>query len=187
MLVVALVLVLWVAVRVIPPDPEPVPSAPAPPGGPAFVVQVLKPRMNRPFAGLLPNGFLGLPPHAHSFDHASPGAEVVSAAPDRLALRADGWEFVLAIDAEGNPGPDTQVVYSLELSDRRRTLRIRPAADAAARLDVTPRPGTDVLDVRFHVEFRLCEDAETGRPLEWPGKPLIVRGSFEGRPNPDPR
>jgi len=160
----------------------PGPSVPEGVQGPWFAVQVVKPRSARPFGGLLPDGAFGLPPSALEFDHASSGARVVAAAPDRLELVADGWELLLVIDAGGGIAPGTRLVFPLELAERQRTLRCRPDARAAGHLSVTAREGANVLDGSFVVELPTCEDAGTGKVVAWPPAALTLRGAFKGLP-----
>ena len=152
------------------------------PGGPSFVVQVVKPRTARPLFGLLPDGLFGLPPNTLQFDHASPGAEIGSVEHDRLELSADGWDLVIETDGEGRVGPGTRLVLPVELADKLLTLRCQPADPASGYLRTTTRAGSDELDGSFLVEFATCEKAETGKVIEWPPRPLTVRGYFSGLP-----
>ncbi len=50
-------------------------------------------------------------------------------------------------------------------------------------LHATTRAGSDELDGRFLIELATCENAETGKIIEWPSAPLTVRGSFESLPH----
>ena len=151
--------------------------------GPSFEVRVVKPRSARPLFGLLPNGIFGLPPDELRFDHASRGAEIGSVAPNRLELSADGWNLFIETDGEGRVAPRTRLVFPMELVGRLRSLRCRPAEQASGHLRTSKGAGSDELDGQFLVKFPSCENAETGRDIEWPPAPLTVRGSFEGLPN----
>lgn len=177
------------------------PDAPVTPGGsdtsqvPSFEVQVEKPRMDRFLGGILParleekligGGEL-------RFNHASRGAEVGSAGPGRVELRADGWNLFIETDGEGRIAPGTHLVFPIEIAEVRRTLRCRPAERANGYLHAAKRADSDLLEGRFLVELAACVNAETGKILDteaggnpgdaWPSSPLTVRGSFAGLPH----
>lgn len=151
--------------------------------GPAFVVQIIRPRSGLPLGGLLPPRFFGLESHI-GFDSKSPGASasVTSVPPTRLELRADGWDVILVADAAGRVKPETEVVFELMFEDRQRRVRCRPGEPAVGTLQIvvvlTEEDG--VLSGNFDVELARCEDAETGEPLGWPSQPLVLHGSFDG-------
>jgi len=160
---------------------EPVaPSVPGTARGPSFEVHVVKPLSARPLFGLLPENLLGLP--ELRFDQASPGASIGSVAQDHLELSAEDWHLFIEKDDEGRIAPGTHLVFPLELGGRQRKLRCRPAEEAPGYFRTTPEPPSDVLDGLFLVGLATCEDAGTGKILEWPPAPLTVRGSFEGLP-----
>jgi hypothetical protein len=75
-----------------------------------------------------------------------------------------------------------RLVFQLELAEKQRKLRCRPADPASGYLDATARAGSYELDGGFLVELATCEDVETGRVIDWPSSPLTLRGSFEGLP-----
>lgn len=150
--------------------------------GPSFEVRVVKPRSARPLFGLLPDGFPGLPASELRFDHTSSGADIRSVELNRLELSADGWYLLIETDSEGRVAPGTSLVFPIELAGQQRTLRCRPEVRASGYLRTTTRAGSDELDGHFLVEFATCENAETGKAIEWPPAPLTVRGSFEGLP-----
>ncbi len=116
------------------------------------------------------------------FDQASRGAEIGRVGHDRLELRADGWDLFIETDDEGRVAPETRLVFQLELAEKQRKLRCRPADPASGYLDATTRAGSYELDGGFLVELATCEDVETGRVIDWPSSPLTLRGSFEGLP-----
>lgn len=156
-----------------------------------FEVHVERPRMDRPFGGIL-----GTKLEAKifggelRFGHASRGAKVGSAARDRLEFIADGWDLLIETDGEGRVVPGTRLVFPIEIAEKEWSLRCRPADPAVGNLHAAARPGSDVLDGRFLVELAYCEDARTGKILDteaggnpgqaWPSTPLTLRGSFAG-------
>ena len=153
--------------------------------GPSFEVQVEKPRMDRFLGGILPTKleaklFGG---GELRFDHASRGARVGLAGQDRLELSAEGWDLLVQTDSEGRIAPGTHLVFPIEIAEKQYTLRCRPADGAVGYLHASTRAGADVLDGRFLVELATCENAETGKVIEWPPAPLTVRGSFGGLPH----
>jgi len=180
-----LVCLVWLVLR---PDEPITPSVSDPSRSPSFAVNVEKPRLARFLFGILPTkleaklfgngGYLET-----AFDHASRGAKIGSVGHDRLELSADGWDLLIETDGEGRVGPGTRLVFPIELAERQRTLRCRPADRATGYLHATARAGSDVLDGRFLVELATCENAETGMVIEWPPAPLTVRGRFEGLPH----
>ena len=131
------------------------------------------------------------------FDHASRGATIGNVRPDRLELRAEGWDLLIETDGEGRVAPGTHLVFPIEIAEKQWTLRCRPADRATGYLHAAPRAGSseidDRLDGSFLVELATCADAETGKILDteaggnpgdaWPSSPLTLRGSFAGLPH----
>ena len=117
-----------------------------------------------------------------AFGHASGGAQVGGGAPDRLELRAEGWDLLIETDDGGGVSPGTRLVFPILLAERQRTLRCRPAARPVGYLHAVARANSDLLDGSFVVELAACENAETGKAIEWPPAPHTVRGSFAGLP-----
>lgn len=171
--------------------------------GPSFEVRVVFPRLNRPFLGILPESLVapmdGIPPEL-GFDHASRGAEIGSVGSNRLELRADGWDLSIETDGEGRVAPETHLEFPLVLSSEEWRLRCRPGSSrpdalwrwprrrasadrASGYLLTTTRPGGDELGGRFLFELATCEDAESGKAIDWPSAPLTVSGRFEGLPH----
>jgi hypothetical protein len=149
---------------------------------PSFEVHVVPPRLALPLFGLL-----GLNPYGElRFDHASHGAKIGSVGHDRLELSAEGWDLHIETDGEGRIAPGTRLEFPILLAERQRTLRCRPADRATGYLHTTTRAGSDMLGGRFLVELATCENAESGKVIEWPPAPLTVRGSFEGLPHRRP-
>ena len=154
--------------------------------GPSFEVRVIMPRSGLPLGGILPDALvkkLDGTPSELRFDHASRGAQIGSVGPDRLELRADGWDLFIETDGEGRVAPETRLVFPLGLGGRQVRLNCRPADRAAGYLSTTPRAGSDELGGRFLVELATCKNAESGKTTNWPPAPLTVRGSFEGLPH----
>ena len=181
---VLLVCLVWLVSR---PDEPVTPSVPGTSRSPSFEVHVEKPRLARFLFGILPikleaklfgnGGYLET-----AFNHTRRGARIGSVGHDRLELSADGWNLFIEIDGKGRVAPGTRLVFPIELAERQRTLRCRPADEAVGYLHTTMRAGSDALDGRFLVELATCENAETGQVIEWPPAPLTVRGRFEGLP-----
>jgi hypothetical protein len=194
-IIVALALLaslVWIVRR--PGDPNAA-SAPNTSGGMSFEVRVEKPRSDRFLFGILPakleaklvgGGEL-------RFDHASRGAQVGSAGQDHLELRAEGWQLLIETDGQGRVAPGTQLVFPIEIAEKKYTLRCRPADAPVGYLQAEARAGSDVLDGRFHVELANCVNAETGKILDteaganpgdaWPSEPLTLSGSFANLPH----
>ncbi len=162
--------------------------------GPLFEVNIERPRMDRPFFGIVPTKLeaklFGV--SELRFDHASPGAKVGSLGRDYIDLHADGWDLHIATNSEGKVAPETRIVFPIEIAEKQWTLRCRPADRAVGFLHTTPRAGSGESDGNFLVEFANCEDAQTGKILDteagarpgdaWPSAPLTIRGSFAGLP-----
>ena len=149
--------------------------------GPSFEVHVKKPLLARPFWEV-PGVIFGFRDDDLRFDHTNRGAQIGSVGLDRLELSADGWHLFIETDGEGRIAQGTRLVFPLELAGTQRSLRCRPAERAAGYLRTAKRAGSDELDGQFFVEFASCENAETGKAIEW-RLPLTVRGSFKGLPS----
>ena len=161
--------------------------------GPSFEVRVEKPRIDRFLYGIIPirleEKLMG---EELRFDQASRGAQVGSAEPDRLELRADGWELLIETDGQGGIAPGTRLVFPMEIAEVRYKLRCRPADRPAGHLRAAARAGSGELDGSFLVELAACVNNETGKILDteaggrpgdaWPQAPLTLRGSFAGLP-----
>ena len=153
--------------------------------GPSFEVRVVMPRSGLPLGGILPDWVVGKldgTPRELRFDHTSRGAQIGSVGPDRLELRADGWDFFIETDGEGRVAPETRLVFPLGLGGRQVRLSCRPADRATGYLRTTTRAGSDVLGGSFLVELATCKNAESEKATNWPPAALTVRGSFEGLP-----
>ncbi len=150
---------------------------------PAFVVQIIRPRLGLPLGGILPPQLFGLEAHL-GFESTNAGASIGSVGPRRLELGADGWDLVLVLDADGRVTPETQVVFELMFEERLRKVRCRPGDPAVGRFS-TGLPESGELSGSFDVELARCEDANTGKPLGWPTKPLLLHGSFDRLPLDD--
>ena len=183
LIVIALALLACLVLLSSRPDEPVAASASHTSRAPLFEVHVVKPLINRPLFGLLPDGLFGLPPDELRFDQASHGAKIGSVEHDRLELSADGWELFIETDGEGRVAPTTRLVFPVEPADRQLRFRCRPAGQASGYLRTTTRPGFDELDGRFLVKLATCENVATGKVIEWPAAPLTVHGSFEGLPH----
>ncbi len=149
--------------------------------GPAFVVQIIRPRLGLPLGGILSPQLFGLEAHL-GFESTSAGASIGSVGADRLELGADDWELVLVLDADGRVTPETQVVFELMFEERLRRVRCRPGDTAIGTLRTTALAESGELSGSFDIELARCEDADTGQPLGWPPEPLVLHGSFDRLP-----
>jgi hypothetical protein len=203
-LVACLACLVWFVSRTDGPDEMVVTSVSGTSRNPAFEVRVERPRMDRPFGGILGRAleaklFGGEP----KFTHASPGARMGNVGQHRIELSADGWDLLIETDSEGRINPATRLVFPMELAEKQYSLRCRPADQSKGYLGVTEQAGSGEADVRlegrFLVELARCEDARTGKILDteaggnpgqaWPSSPLTLRGSFVGpaaRPSRQP-
>jgi hypothetical protein len=176
LIIIALALLACLVVLVSRPDKPVDASVSDAPRGPSFEVHVVKPLSARPFFGLLPSSEL-------RFDNTSSGAKIGSVGHDRLELSAEGgWDLSIETDGEGEVTPGTRIVFPIELGGRQVRLRCRPADRAYGYLHTTTRAGSDELDGSFLVELATCENADSGKAIEWPPAPLTLRGSFASLP-----
>lgn len=149
--------------------------------GPAFVVQIIRPRLGLPLGGILPPSLFGHESHV-GFDSTSAGASIGVVGPGHLEFGADAWDLVLVFDADGRVDRRTEVVFELLFEERLRRLRCRPADPVVGTLRATTLAESAELSGSFDVELARCEYAETGEPLGWPPKPLVLHGSFDRLP-----
>jgi hypothetical protein len=139
-----------------------------------------------PLGGILPDWLaakLDGTPRELRFDQASRGAQTGSIDHNRIELSADGWNLSIETDGAGRVAPGTHLVFPLGLGGRQVKLRCRPADPGIGHLQTTTRPGSDDLGGSFLVELATCQNADSGRAIEWPPAPLTLSGSFEGLPH----
>ncbi|MDA1264174.1 MAG: hypothetical protein O2816_03740 [Planctomycetota bacterium] len=74
--------------------------------------------------------------------------------------------------------PETQVVFEIVFQERLTRVRCRPDDSAVGTLRTTASESGE-LSGNFDIELARCEDAQTGKPLGWPSKPLLLHGSFD--------
>lgn len=146
--------------------------------GPAFVVQIIRPRLGLPLGGIVTPQLFGLEAHL-GFDSQSAGAYIGSFGPGRLELGADGWDLVLVLNGDGRVTPETQAAFELKFEEQLRRVRCRPGDPAVGTLSTSALTESGELSGSFDIELARCEDAETGTPLGWPPKPLVLHGSFD--------
>ena len=146
--------------------------------GPAFVVQIIRPRTGLPLGGILPPRFFGIDEQL-GFEATSAGASIGHVGPRRIELGADDWELVLVLDADGRVSPETQVVFVFVFEERLRKVRCRPGDPATGTVEITALAESGELSGSFDIELTHCEDADTKKPLGWPPKPLVLHGSFD--------
>lgn len=149
--------------------------------GPAFVVQIIRPRVGLPLGGILPPELFGLDADLR-FGSTSAGATIGAVGPGRLELGADDWDLVLALDDEGRVTPESEVVFNLVFEERLRKVRCQPGDPAVGTLLGARLAESGQLSGSFDIELGRCEDAKTGQSLGWPSKPLILHGSFDRLP-----
>ena len=149
--------------------------------GPAFVVQIIRPRLGLPLGGVLPPQLFGLEAHL-GFESTSPGASIDNVGAERLELGADDWDLVLVVDAEGRVTPETQVVFELVFEEHLRRVRCRPGDPVIGTLSTTVLAESGELSGSFEIELARCQDARTGKPLGWPPEPLLLHGSLDRLP-----
>ncbi len=149
--------------------------------GPAFVVQIIRPRLGLPLGGIVPPHLFGLEAHL-GFDSTNPSASFGRVSPGRLELGTDDWELVLDVDADGRVTTDTQVVFELMFEDSLRKVRCSPGDQAIGTFSTTSLAESGELSGSFDIELARCEDADTGELLGWPPKPLVLHGSFDRLP-----
>lgn len=149
--------------------------------GPAFVVQVIRPRLGLPLGGIIPPQLFGHEAHL-GFDSTTTGASIGSVGPGRLEFGADDWDLVLVLDGDGRVTPESQMVFELEFEERPRRVRCQPGDPAVGTLSTTALAESGELSGSFDIELARCEDAESGTPLGWPPQPLVLHGSFDRLP-----
>jgi hypothetical protein len=147
---------------------------------PSFIVQVIRPRMGLPIGGLLPPGLFGVDAQL-GFNSTSDGATIGSVGSGEIELAADNWELRLVRDGEGRITSETEVIFDLIFEDRIRRVRCRPSDPVVGTLNTVALEESGEISGSFDIELH-CEDAETGTPLGWPSKPLILHGSFDRLP-----
>ena len=148
--------------------------------GPAFGVQIIRPRLGLPLAGVLPPQLFGLEGHL-GFESTSPGAAIGTVGPRRVELGAGDWNLVLVFDAQGRATPATQVVFELLIEERLRRVRCRPGEPAIGTISTAVLADSGELSGSFDIELAWCEDADTGESLGWP-RQLLLHGSFDRLP-----
>jgi len=149
--------------------------------GPTFVAQIIRPRLGLPLGGILPPQLFGLEGHL-GFESTSAGASIGRVGPEHLEFGADDWDLVIDLDTDGRVTAETQVVFKLLFEERLRTVRCRPDDPAIGTFSRTALAGSDELSGSFSIELAHSEDADTGKPLNWPSEPLVLHGSFDRLP-----
>ncbi len=148
---------------------------------PAFVVQVIRPRVGLPLGGILPPALFGLDAHL-GFDSTSDGASIRSVGPRRIELAADDWDLLLVLDSDGRITSETQILFDLVFEEQVRTVRCHPGDPAVVTVNTVTLGESGEMSGSFDIDLAHCEDAETGTPLGWPPKPLLLHGSFDRLP-----
>ncbi len=149
---------------------------------PEFAVQIIRPRMGLPLGGILPPKIFGLESHI-GFDSTNSGATMRREG-DTIVFSADDWELNLVLDSQGRVSPQTSVSFELMFEESLRKVRCKPADPVVGEFSEIQLAGAGALSGHFEVELTHCEDAGTGKPLGWPPKPFLLRGSFDQLPKP---
>ena len=178
MLLIGFALIISVLLVLFPPDRRVATIVPGSSSKPAFVVQVVRPRMGLPFGGILPPQLFGHEAHL-GFDSTSEGAAIRNIGPGRIELGANEWDLLLVHDGEGRVTSETQVVFDLLFEERQRRVRCRPDDPAVGTLNIVKLEDSGEFAGSFDIQLAHCEDAATGKPLGWPPQPLILHGSFD--------
>lgn len=182
----ALIVLLAVISSVVYRPDRPIPTiVPGSSAGPAFAVQIIRPRAGLPLGGILPPQLFGLDKHL-GFDSKSKGAFIQSAAPTRIEFGADGWELDLAFDPDGRVLPETQVTFDLIFEDEVRRLRCQAGTPAVGEISTAVLNNSTELSGSFSIEIADCVDARTGTAINWPPVPLVLHGSFDRLIQKDP-
>jgi hypothetical protein len=180
-LLACLVVAVYFSFVVYPPDRPVATIVPGSSSGPAFVVQIIRPRLGLPLGGIVPPQLFGVEAHL-GFESTSEGASIGHVGPGRLELGADDWELALVLDTDGRVTPETEVVFGLMFEERLRRVRCRPGDPAIGTVSTTVLRESGELSGSFDIELARCEDADTGQPLGWPPEPLVLHGSFDRLP-----
>ena len=180
-LLTALAAIVVLALVVYRPDRPVATLVPGSSSGPAFVVQIIRPRLGLPFGGILPPQLFGHEAHL-GFESTSAGAFIGSVGPGRLELGADDWDLMLLLDAEGRVTPETRVVFEFLFEERLQKVRCRPGDPTIGTFSTTAQAKSGELSGSFDIELARCEYADTGESLGWPPKPLVLHGSFDRLP-----
>ena len=170
--------VVCMSLFVYPPDPPIDTIVPGSSSGPAFVVQVIRPRVGLPLGGILPPQLFGIE-ESLSFDSTTPGAAIGSVDTSRIELDADEWKLILVSNGDGSVNTETHVVFEFVFEDSLRRVRCWPGDPVVGTLNITKLENSVELSGNFDIELAHCEDAETGKPLGWPPSPLVLHGSFD--------
>lgn len=178
---VAFAAVVGLCFVVFKPDRPVATIAPGSSSGPAFVVQVIRPRLGLPIGGILPPHYFGLEKHL-GFESASPGASVRSAGPRRIELVTNAWDVVIALDTEGRVTPETRAEFELLYEGGLTRLRCRAGEPAVGTFETVALVESGERSGSFDIELAHCEDATTREALHWPPRPLVLHGSFDRFP-----
>jgi hypothetical protein len=146
--------------------------------GTSFQVEIVKPRLSRPLFGLLPDELETLVGGSHPwFDDGSRGATVRRLSPAAIELAAEGWDLRIAADARGKITQETVVEFPIRLGDRHLRAQCRPADPATGEIRfVSGSPAG--YSGSFRAELARCRNARSGKEMDWPPSPLLLRGTF---------
>ena len=180
-LLASLAVVVYCSLVVYRPDRPVATIVPGSSSSPAFVVQIIRPRLGLPLGGILPPQLFGFEAYL-GFESTSAGASIGRVGPVRFELGADGWDLVLVLDANGRVTSETQVVFELMFEERLQRVRCQPGDPSIGTLNTTALAEPGELSGSFDIELARCEHADTGKSLGWPPVPLVLHGSFDRLP-----
>jgi hypothetical protein len=180
-LLTGVVVVVYFSLVLYRPDRPVATIAPGSSPGPAFVVQIIRPRLGLPLGGIVPPQLFGLEAHL-GFESTSVGASIGRVGPRRIELGAADWHLLLVLDDDGRVSPETHVLFELMFEERLRRVRCRPDDPVIGAVSTTALVDSGELSGSFDIELAHCEFADTGKPLGWPPKPLVLHGSFDRLP-----
>lgn len=167
-----------------------------------FEVRIERPRAARPLFGILPDSIEEeMMDGVESFDQTSPGAELDVAelnvaeldlagpgfaGPGRFEASANGWQLVLQVGGQGRLAAGSQLVFPFAVGGRQVSLRCHPARPPIGFLRAVRSPDSRQIEGSFRIELSDCENAASGRPVDWPPSPpfglsrapLTVAGRF---------
>ena len=145
---------------------------------PAFVVQVIRPRLGLPVAGLLPPSFFGIE-ETLVFDSKEKDTTLAFAPNQYLRLSTSRWRVHLILNEQSDISSDSYVDLEIVFENKLQLLRCRPNQPSNSVCVIETLNNGKAAGF-VELELPHCENAETGTRIEWPPAPLLLRCSFDG-------